>query len=184
MSADLPFIHLHVLHEPPPILHGFLGHAQPYNEGQRGDHADGGEGRDWGEREDGGEEEVNVRDPPELFKNGLGEEGYDVVLGGGDIVRWVAERFPAVEAGLVAVHGAGESWTLESIEGIDGVGGIGIRTGTVEGVELAPPEPFLPKFSPDLPPRHLSVSLQILFQEGSRGDKRGGQNLCMFAFRH
>uniref|UniRef100_A0A0A9D8N6 Uncharacterized protein n=1 Tax=Arundo donax TaxID=35708 RepID=A0A0A9D8N6_ARUDO len=145
----LAVVHLHVLDEAPPILHPFLDHTEPDNEGQRRDHADGGEGADRGEREDGSEEEVEVGDAAELLEDGLGEEGDDVVLGGGDVVGGVLERLPAVQHRVVAVHDAGEPRAVDGgsavapgggAPGIVGVGGA--EAG--EGVERAPPQAVSP----------------------------------------
>lgn len=141
VHADLAVVHLHVLHEPSPVLQGLLDHTEPDHKGQGGDHADGGEGADRGEREDGGKEEVEVGDAAELLEDGLGEEGEDVVLGGGDVVGGVLERLPAVEDGVVAVHDAREARAADGAAADGGGAGGLVGVGLVEageGVELAP----------------------------------------------
>lgn len=141
VRANLAVVHFHVLHEPSPVLQGLLDHTEPDNKGQGSDHADGGEGADRGEREDGGEEEVEVGDAAELLEDGLGEEGEDVILGGGDVVGGVLERLPAVEDGVVAVHDAREARAADGAAadggGPGGLVGLGLAEAG-EGVELAP----------------------------------------------
>lgn len=171
MGTNLPSIYLHVLHESPPILQGLLGHAQTNNKGQGGNHADSREGCNGCEGEDSSKEEIEIGDTSELFKDGFREEGYDVVLGGGNVIGWIIERFLTMEVGSIAVHHAGEARTLKAIEWIGEIDCLRVRSGTIESVKLAPSELLLPKLLPNLHgPRHPSeISMPSLLHQRNRG---------------
>jgi hypothetical protein len=146
VHADIAVVHLHVLHEAAPVLQPLLHHAEANDKCQRSNHADGREGAHRGEREDGGEEEVEVGNASELLEDGLGEEGDDVVLGGGDVVGDVLERL--LQGGVVAVHDAREARPADGASPVGGgarIAGVlvlGAKAG--EGVEIAPPHAVPP----------------------------------------
>jgi len=148
VHADLAVVHLHVLDEAAPVLQPLLHHAEADDKGQGSNHADGREGAHRGEREDGGEEEVEVGDAPELLEDGLGEEGDDVVLGGGDVVGDVLERL--LQGGVVAVDDAREARPADGASPVGGrarvAGGVPVLLGAEagEGVEIAPPHAVPP----------------------------------------
>ena len=89
---------------PPVILDPFPRHTQPQHKNEGDDGAGGVEGGDEGDGlEDGGHEEVDVGVAFELQEEGEGDEGEEVVLGGGDVVGFGLGQFGAGKGHLEGV---------------------------------------------------------------------------------
>lgn len=94
---------------PPPILDSFLDHGRGNHKEQRQKRADGRVGRELGQRKGTRDKEVEIGDPPELLKEGLGQEGDQRVLCGGHLVARVPEALCFMPVGIVDVNDAGEA---------------------------------------------------------------------------